>query len=306
MERPQPIWPADQPVDSRSDGQMFYGVDGRHYLLTRSLTVGHEAIAASNRVAFTRYILDHPEADPVIFSTANIDAVLRRAQLPFARKVQLVLRELVRWFDGKPGRDVLTLSAHIPDYVRILQRSGLDLDDTFRHILQYLESKGLIEARVDSDGVRITLKIDAIIEVENDLTLSSSNLAFVAMWFDPVMASIYDDAIAPAIEATGHVPVRIDRQEHNNKIDDEIIAEIRRSKFVVADFSCGADGARGGVYYEAGFAAGLGKPVIHCARERDMERVHFDTRQINHIAWIDASDLRARLENRIAATIGRA
>ena len=42
-----------------------------------------------------------------------------------------------------------------------------------------------------------------------------------------------------------------------NKIDDEIVAEIRRSKFIIADFSHGSDGARGGVYFEAGFAHGL-------------------------------------------------
>ena len=55
-----------------------------------------------------------------------------------------------------------------------------------------------------------------------------------------------------------------------NSIDDEIIAEIRRSWFVVADFTCGTvphEGKevaipRGGVYYEAGFAQGLNVPLI--------------------------------------------
>ena len=46
-----------------------------------------------------------------------------------------------------------------------------------------------------------------------------------------------------------------------DKIDDEIIGEIRRSRFLVADFTHGDKGARGSVYYEAGFAYGLGLPV---------------------------------------------
>lgn len=46
----------------------------------------------------------------------------------------------------------------------------------------------------------------------------------------------------------------IGSKEHSNKIDDEIIGEIRRSAFIVADFT----GHRGGVYFEAGFAMGLG------------------------------------------------
>src|SRR5205085_48812 len=98
--------------------------------------------------------------------------------------------------------------------------------------------------------------------------------AFVAMWFSNPTEAIYEDAIAPAIVAAGFKPFRIDKKEHTNKIDDEIIAEIRRSRFVVADFTCGlfeANGEirsepRGGVYYEAGFAQGLRTPVIWTVR----------------------------------------
>lgn len=93
---------------------------------------------------------------------------------------------------------------------------------------------------------------------------------FVAMWFDKSMESAYQDGVEPAIRAAGYEPVRIDQKEHVNKIDDEIIAEIRRSRFVVADFTCGIsrldkrDTAvpRGGVYYEAGFTQGLDIPVF--------------------------------------------
>lgn len=133
---------------------------------------------------------------------------------------------------------------------------------------------------------------------------STSTQAFVAMWFDPSMVAAYDNGIAPAIRDAGYEPVRIDRKDHNNKIDDEIIAEIRRSRFVIADFTQGNSGARGGVYYEAGFAHGLNVPVIFTCRADALIDVHFDTRQYNHIAWQDADDLRDRLAKRISATIG--
>ena len=68
------------------------------------------------------------------------------------------------------------------------------------------------------------------------------------MWFDESTNDAYEFGIEPAIEQAGYNPLRIDRNEHINKIDDEIIEEIRRSRFVVADFSQGPDGARGGVY----------------------------------------------------------
>jgi len=86
-------------------------------------------------------------------------------------------------------------------------------------------------------------------------------------------------------------------------IDDEIIATIRRSKFLVSDFT----GQRGGVYFESGFALGFGLRVIWTCRADELSAVHFDNRQYNFLVWEreKLSDLAKRLQNRIEATIGR-
>ena len=131
-----------------------------------------------------------------------------------------------------------------------------------------------------------------------------SSQAFVAMWFDESMNQAFETGIEPAIEEAGYWPLRIDRKEHVNKIDDEIIAELRRSRFVVADFTQGEDGARGGVYYEAGFAHGLDLPVIFTCREDAVEQLHFDTAHYNHIVWTTPEELREKLKTRILAIIG--
>ena len=126
------------------------------------------------------------------------------------------------------------------------------------------------------------------------------------MWFDTSLDEVWDNAIKPGIEDAGYEAIRIDRKEHVNKIDDEIIAELRRARFVVADFTQGNDGPRGGVYYEAGFAHGRDVPVIFTCRKDAIEKVHFDTRQYNHIVW-EAEKLdkfRDRLTKRIGAVIG--
>lgn len=108
-----------------------------------------------------------------------------------------------------------------------------------------------------------------------------------------------DEPFRTAIEAAGYKPLRIDQKEHINRIPDETVAEIRRSKFVAADFT----GSRGGVYFEAGFATGLGIPVIWTCRRDWVEKLHFDTSQFTHIVWENDEDLRARLLNRIRAVI---
>ena len=100
---------------------------------------------------------------------------------------------------------------------------------------------------------------------------------FVAMWFDHSMTEAYENGFAPAIRDAGYDPFIINRADFLDKIDDRIIAEIRRSKFLVADFTHGHNGVRGSVYYEAGFAQGLGLPVIFTCHADFITKLHFDT-----------------------------
>ncbi len=139
---------------------------------------------------------------------------------------------------------------------------------------------------------------------ELDGTDTNSSTAFVAMWFDASMETAYERGIKAGIEDAGYDAFRTDKEDHNNKIDDEIIAGIRRARFVVADFTQGTSGARGGVYYEASFAHGLNIPVIFCCRKDALDDVHFDTRQYNHIVWEDEDDLKCQLSQRICAPVG--
>lgn len=134
----------------------------------------------------------------------------------------------------------------------------------------------------------------------------ASDQGFVAMWLDRSMDNAWKEGIEPGIRDAGYKALRIDRRESNDKIDDEIIAEIRRSRFLVADFTSPLKNARGSVYYEAGFAHGLNISVIFTCRKDlvDKNHIHFDTRQYNHIAWEKPEDLRKQLKNRISATIG--
>ena len=179
--------------------------------------------------------------------------------------------------------------------------SGSESDNELTGLLRLLADNGY--AKASSTGYMLDLK--GLIRLEELRNIhTASQQAFVAMWFDASMTVVYKDGIEAGIINVGYAPMRIDAKEHANKIDDEIIAEIRRSKFVVADFTSEKDKPRGGVYYEAGFAMGLGLPVIWTCRSDMIGNVHFDTRQFNHITWENPDDLRTKLERRIGAVIG--
>ncbi len=170
---------------------------------------------------------------------------------------------------------------------------------------------GFLDGSLRSDGLfRGRLSVKGRREIEVQETNTDSSQAFVAMWFVGHMKEAYEEGIAPAIRAAGYEPYRVDDDKGNNeKIDDKIIAEIRRSRFLVADFTHGKGGARGSVYYEAGFAHGLSIPVIFtCKKDQDPEKqseLAFDTRQYPHIFWETHSELCELLRDHIEAKMGR-
>ena len=175
------------------------------------------------------------------------------------------------------------------------------------YCVAYLEKMGWITTLEYVGG---EFAADVVVTIEGygriadmDTNVDSSQV-FVAMWFDESMGKAYEEGFELGIKDSGFTPLRIDRKEHANRIEDEIIAEIRRSRFVVADFTQGTDGARGGVYYEAGFAHGLGLPVIFTCNIKSEKILHFDTSHYNHIFWTTTQELREKLKNRILAVVG--
>lgn len=126
-----------------------------------------------------------------------------------------------------------------------------------------------------------------------------SRNAFVAMRFIQEMRDIYGNAIKPAIEAGGYSPALADTPAHNERIDAHIMVQIKTARFMVADVTH----ENAGVYFEAGYAVGLGRPVIWTCKEEEHKKVHFDTRQYSLVLWNDERELFERLRDRIIATI---
>ena len=131
--------------------------------------------------------------------------------------------------------------------------------------------------------------------------LEQKTQGFVAMSFSEEMKSMWEEAIKPAIQEAGYTAFRVDEEPHSANIIFKIMAEIKNSRFVVADVT----EQRNGVYFEAGYALGLGIPVIWSVRKDDAAKVHFDTAQYNQIRWETAKESREGLFDYICAIIGK-
>ena len=176
------------------------------------------------------------------------------------------------------------------------------------YFLVYLRNRGWLDGqRIANGGFHGVVTVTGYSRIADVAINATSAQVFVAMWFHESMDDAFHQGIAPAVQEAGYRPFRIDEKPDVVKIDDEIIAEIRRSRFLVADFTQYKREARGGVYYEAGFAEGIGIPVIYACHKDvvNANNLHFDTRQYAHIVWERPEELRIGLLNRIRARIGQ-
>ena len=218
--------------------------------------------------------------------------VLARALPTFAERVDRLLLEALR------GQDRLGARFNIADPRLVAATYSQNADEVY-FLSRMLLDRSLMKAV--TQGYYEVLPGGYIAADELTRRVARSVNGFVAMWFNEELKPAYEDGFQIGILNAGYDPVRVDCVEHANRIDDEIIAQIRTASFVVADFT----GHRGGVYFEAGFALGLDLPVIWTCRKNDMKGLHFDIRQYNTIDWKDPGELATRLKHRIEAAVGK-
>jgi len=171
-------------------------------------------------------------------------------------------------------------------YIKVLDSLGLICG-------QFQEHTGLpVEFQLTFKGLNYYLEITESGKL--------SNKCFVAMSFDPKMKETRE-AIKTAILKNDYVPIIVDEQliDSSQTINDAIISEIRSCKFCIADFSEQKDG----VYFESGFAVGLGKPVIYTCQTDWFNKSHFDTNHFPHLIYSSHIDLIDKLDKKIKAWI---
>jgi len=176
-----------------------------------------------------------------------------------------------------------------------------------RHELKYLltdylseEKKWLtqISARMDSSLYLISPSghdhLDSIKRQQAD----SKRAFWASKWGDPELDKIADDFFRPAVKQTGFELVDLSDSARAGLIDDRLRVEIRRSRFLVADLTHGNNGA----YWEAGFAEGMGLPVIYTCKKKEKKEsdsprleTHFDTNHHLTVVW-DPANPRAAAE----------
>ena len=241
--------------------------------------------------------------EPIVLDTSNAEELAesyKHTTVP--RKLDYLMRLLAKRteFAGQP----IPFDCEI-DYPAIAAKNEAEAKFLLRSLAGFGYLTGVTpDDLLDGPDIIIdglTLTVEGWRQLEVGDSAETSGRCFVAMSFDQSLEKAYELGIKRGVSDAGYEPVRIDKVHHNEKICDKILAEIRQVQFLVSDVTL----HRQGVYFEAGFAMALGRPVIWACREDDFKDVQFDTRQYNHIVWKTPEDLREQLKDRIIATIGR-
>lgn len=181
-------------------------------------------------------------------------------------------------------------------------------EEEFLYLLRSLSDRGLVRRTdghpnlEDSFFFKVEITSDGWSFLDQHARNAAiSDQVFVAMSFKPELNSAWVNGISPALVKAQFRPYRVDAEPHIDRIDTKIITEIKNSRFLVADVTQ----QRPGVYFEAGYALGLGIPVFWCVRTDDLKNVHFDTRQYNHIVWENVEQLADQLYLYVSAVVGK-
>lgn len=203
------------------------------------------------------------------------------------------------------------------DYEIVMGHLGMDVDKNISKLCQdilvkcwckdYKELEQIFRKALDLNYIigdiihetsfkYIKTTFDGLEYIEN-LEEPNKNLKniFIAFNFTEELIPVFSNQVKEAVEETGfnYIIVNQETTPHDQKITDEIIAKIKSSRMIIADFTNSSTN----VYFEAGFAMGMKIPVIWTCKKG--HEFSFDTGQFPHITWKDADDLKKQLVNRI-------
>jgi hypothetical protein len=130
-------------------------------------------------------------------------------------------------------------------------------------------------------------------------TAIQQGYAFVAMPMDKNDHALVDvlEAIKAGAKECGVVAERIDEDERSERITDRVLESIRKAEFVIVDLT----NERPNVFYEAGYAHGIGKIPIYVARAGT--NIHFDVKDYPVITFRNMKELREGIVRRLRAIV---
>ena len=173
---------------------------------------------------------------------------------------------------------------------------GASSSDLAFKLMEELEEKGVLKSRhistfKSSTLVNVNLTLEGWEQYEAEKRgRFDGNYGFIAMKFgDGELDDLVQNIVKPALkEGIGYELYNMKDVSQAGIIDDIMRVQIRDSTFVIAELTHDNPGA----YWEAGYAEGLGKPVIYICKKAKFDEIstHFDTNHCTTVLWSRDND----------------
>jgi hypothetical protein len=222
-------------------------------------------------------------------SSHLLESIIQETRLPDASALQDNLLLHMQSEITGPGESMELWAPAIRGWIGALSSAGSRWVIDHALAAELIEGKAIRTYNGDSEfrllDATLTFKGWARVE-ELQRSASGSRRGFMAMKFgDSNLDAVFRDYFKPAVQQAGFDLMRLDDAPRAGLIDDRLRLEIRTSRFMVADLSH----SNAGAYWEAGFAEGLGRPVIYTCRKDVFEdpktKPHFDTNHYLTVVW---------------------
>jgi hypothetical protein len=215
----------------------------------------------------------------VELSESMINAIIEKPLPRPQEQADLLIRWLAEHTDS-PGDEVsLDPIRHHLSIIGAKTKGGVTL------VLSHLAKVGLVKAEKALAFSGLALTFDGWNYYETLLKGSATyRKAFMAMKFgDADLNVVLEKVFKPSVKMAGFDLFKLDDEPRAGLIDDRLRVEIQSSDFLIADLTH----ANNGAYWEAGYAEGLGKPVIYtCEKEKfESQKTHFDTNHHLTVVW---------------------
>ena len=208
-----------------------------------------------------------------------VDQILKEDRLPSLLQQQ---DNLLLWL----AKETDASSRHTLRYDEIGAIVGCPSRGVFMRLLEEMTKRSLLSGEEDIVGLSYG-GLERLEELRR--TTPTGFEAVIAMKFnDPTLDELVDDYLRSAVLQTGFQLFRVNDRPEAGLIDAKIRNDIRQARFVIADETHGNLGA----YWEAGYAEGLGKPVIYICeksvfegKSKSAQAPHFDTNHHTTVLW---------------------
>ncbi|MEQ1548770.1 MAG: hypothetical protein ABL918_09005 [Chakrabartia sp.] len=238
-----------------------------------------------------------------LFSETYQEAVDGKLSLPNPAQVALAIIRYIGDHVQKTGERLESLPPEFPAQIGATSRQFAV------NLIDQLAADALVQ-RKDSS----TLDRDDAMDL--DLTLAgwktfqsekvgqqTAGYGFLAMMFgDEPLELLAQNHLKPAIRNLGFELVDMRDVAEPGIIDNIMRMRIRDADFIIVDLTHDNSGA----YWEAGYAEGLGKPVLYICEKNKFEssKPHFDVNHCTTVMWTD--DDPEDFCKRLLATLRRA